>query len=125
MSKYAQVASKAAAKCRAGALANDAWGESAQEIFPDQEASRKKGCPRSAFLGLVEEGMIREVEAGKHLRSNVNKQHALDAVKLLKAEPGLAQSPAQLWQRVIYPTPKKYNQQMHVVVALWENGDIV
>ena len=58
MSKYGNVACLAAGKAREGKALQAAWNESAQKVFPNQPASRDEGCPRCAFLGLTEEGLI-------------------------------------------------------------------
>ena len=61
MSKYGTIAVCAAKKVREGngLCPISAWKTSAEEIFPEQTASREKSCPRNAFLGLAEEGLIR------------------------------------------------------------------
>ena len=33
-----------------------AWKSAADQVFPDSDSSRSKGCPKSAFLGLCEDG---------------------------------------------------------------------
>jgi len=38
-----------------------AWDEAAVYVFPTQLSLRKKVCPRSAFLGLCEEGKVKGV----------------------------------------------------------------
>ena len=37
----------------------DAWDKSTEEIFGRGTASQSKGCPRGAFLGLCEQGLIK------------------------------------------------------------------
>lgn len=47
------------------------------------------------------------------------RKYALDALELLRADQSLAARPTELWRLVMKGDDKKYNQQMHVVVALW------
>jgi hypothetical protein len=76
-----------------------------------------------AFLGLCEEGRIAHVPAGRCTRSRLNKQYGLDAVRLLVAEPSLAERGArELWERVMDGREKRENGQMDVVLALWRGG---
>jgi hypothetical protein len=86
--------------------------------------SKKKGCPKNAFLGLCEEGLIKDVPRGSYTHSKKNKKYALDAVAILKRCPALATKPVDLWDKV---TSGKVNpnQQMDVVISLWSSGLIV
>ena len=61
MSKYAELATETAAVIRTGTPVLEAWDLVAHHIFPDKPASRAKGCPKCAFLGLAEEGLIKGV----------------------------------------------------------------
>ena len=58
MSKYGTIAVCAAKKVREGngLCPISAWKTSAEDIFPEQTASREKSCPRNAFLGLARRG---------------------------------------------------------------------
>ena len=103
----------------------DAWGIAVSEIFPKSETAQKKGCPRGAFLGLCEEGLLVGVLPGTYTKSRDNKQYAIDAVKTLKHQPDLADDRNALWRRIMKGVAKKENQQMDVVVALWNGGFIV
>tara|TARA_B100001250_G_scaffold291418_1_gene253127 strand:+ start:35 stop:247 length:213 start_codon:yes stop_codon:yes gene_type:complete len=60
-----------------------------------------------------------------YTRSEKNKQYAIDAVSLLRENPGLVSNLAELWERVPKDDPnKKHNQQMDVVAALWRNSSL-
>ena len=126
MSKYGTIAVRAAKRVREenGLCPISAWKTSAEDIFPEQKASQEKGCPRNAFLGLAEEGLIRGVPPGRYTRSLDNKDYALEAVKLLRISPDLSDDPKQLWECVMHGRNKQHNGQMDVAIALWKNGDI-
>ena len=126
MSKYGTIAVCAAKKVREGngLCPISAWKTSAEEIFPEQTASREKSCPRNAFLGLAEEGLICGIPPGRYTRSIDNKGYALEAVKLLQTSPDLSDNSTQLWECVMQGQIKQRNGQMDVAIALWKNGDI-
>jgi hypothetical protein len=106
-----------------GMTPSEAWNVAASEIFPLSESLQKKSCPRNAYLGLCEEGLVAGVSGNTYRRSRYNKDYAVRAVKLLKEEPELANtSPGTLWERVILGKAKKHNSQMHVVLSLWQEG---
>lgn len=98
-----------------------AWADTVQKQFPEKKASREKGCPRGAFLGLCEKGFVRGVPPGDYLRRkpNLNAQYAVEALEFLWDKPSLANDAKELWQR-IESAPEAHNGQMDVVVALWE-----
>jgi hypothetical protein len=100
----------------------DAWDAAVKRFFPGSPSSQNKGCPRGAFLGLCESGVVKGVVSGSYTRSKLNKQYALDAVGLLRNSPHLVGDPETLWQRVIGPVTKVENSQMDVVLALWQRG---
>jgi hypothetical protein len=102
----------------------DAWLEAVERHFPSSPTSQEKGCPRDAFLGLCEEGLVRGVSAGSYTRSEKNKRYAVDAIKLLKKEPELARSESVLWSRVLCGENKAPNAQMDVVISLWREDFI-
>jgi len=99
----------------------DAWDEAAARVF-GPGTSAQKGCPRNAFLGLCEEGLVRGVPQGSYCSSLKNKAYAVAAVALLRREPRLAQDPARLWNLVMKGEQKRHNSQMDVVAALWRAG---
>ena len=125
MSRYSELACLAVELVRTGASVPDAWQEAALHIFPTQPASRVKGCPRCAFLGLAEEGFIKGVPKGSYTNSRSNKTYALEALTILRKSPKLSDDPEKLWRRVMAGVDKQHNQQMNVVVGLWRNGDII
>lgn len=89
--------------------------------------SRKKPCPKGAYLGLCSKGLVRGVRPGNYTQS-VEKPRAIKAIELLQRDRNLAANPNCLWKEVKRELDEKpnlrHNGQMHVVVALWENGYI-
>ena len=79
----------------------EAWKLAATEIFPDKVPSQKKGCPKGAFLGLCEEGMVKGISAGSYSTSVHNKKYALRALSLLRSEPSFSGGAKALWDRVM------------------------
>jgi hypothetical protein len=104
-----------------------AWNQAAIEIFGEGTSSQKKGCPRAAFIGLCEEGLVNGIQGGNNalFSSSKNKQYAIRAVDLIKAEPDLANDVKKLWHRVIEGETKVHNSQMDVVVTLWHDGLLI
>jgi len=100
----------------------EAWEISTSEIFGVGTSGQCKGCPKGAFLGLVEEGLIKNINAKKCTRSKKNKAYAIKAIDFLKENPDKNYSELMLWDLVIGDEYKKYNQQMDVVLSLWNSG---
>lgn len=124
INEYGDVALRAVEKIRGGTVSSPgaAWDEAAREIFPGRVFRQKKGCPRGAFLGLCDEGVVLGVPAGTYTRSIDNKAYALRAVELLRLVPELAvQGRRALWNRV-EAKAMSHNSQMDVVLALHQNG---
>jgi hypothetical protein len=120
---YGAVAVAAVKLAHGGLDPVGAWPEAALAIFPHSASQRDKDCPKGAFLGLCQEGLVAGVQAGKYTRSIDNKGYAIRAVELLASDPRLAEpGPKVLWDRVIGGVTKSHNGQMDVVLALWRNG---
>lgn len=104
------------------------WQFAMMKVFPIQESSRNKGCPKSTFLGLCEDGYVKDVSQGKYLVRNnsLNKGYAVRAIHLLKDNPQLENSSSKsLWKLVMNGVSKTPNSQMDIVLALWNKGLIV
>ncbi len=52
----------------------------------------------------------------------LNKQYALEAVRLLNENPGMQNDIKNLWVQSCGSESKVHNSQMDVVVALWSRG---
>jgi hypothetical protein len=128
MGKYGQAAVEAVLRLSTNPLVTprEAWNLATSEIFGKGTSSQLKGCPRSTFLGLCEEGYIKGVALGNyHLKSTKNKEYGIRAVALIEKDPSLVHDVNQLWGKVVGGEGKAHNSQMDVVVSLWNNGLLV
>jgi hypothetical protein len=128
MSKYGKVAIKAVEIFKNRELSSPlrAWEIAADEIFKDKEPSIKKGCPRNTFLGLCEEGHVRDIPPGKYTTSKSNKAYAIATIELLRERDIFKEfSEKEIWQKVLTKCNtnlgKKHNDQIPVSKALFEN----
>lgn len=127
MNNYGKSAIRAVELIHSGEVSytEDAWEIATTEFF----TIKTKACPRSAFLGLCEAGLIRGVYQThiKHpLKASINKDHAIEAVKLLSTNEEYAlYKSLQLWRIIMQGNPKSHNFQMDVVLALWKSDMIV
>lgn len=128
MAQYGEVAVLAVRLVRRGDVPSpvDAWHAAARDRIQSSEGSRRKSCPRDAFLGLCEAGLVAGVPAGQYTRSRKNKTYALEVVRLLirDAERRSA-GPRELWDDVMDGARNRPKGQMDVVLALWTAGLIV
>jgi hypothetical protein len=126
MGKYGEAALKAVnlIKSNREVTPINAWEATTIEIFGKGTSSQAKGCPKSTFLGLCEEGLVTEVRQGKYLKNinSKNKLYGLKAVELLTQQPSLASNIKQLWELVLEGEHKMHNAQMDVVLSLWKNN---
>ncbi|WP_419887609.1 DUF6979 family protein [Neobacillus niacini] len=128
MGKYGQSAIEAVSLLSTNPLVTprEAWNQATTDIFGKGTSSQLKGCPRSTFLGLFEEGCIKGVAAGNyHLKSTKNKEYGIRAVALIKKDPSLVHDVNQLWDKVVGGEVKAHNSQMDIVVTLWNNRLLV
>jgi hypothetical protein len=127
MSNYNNYGSIAIAVSKEGRSPKEEWAK-ASKLFFDSKDSQDKNCPRSAFLGLCEQGLVKGIKRGIYLtnsESNLNKQYALIAVKILTNNATFSRK--ELWEEVKehLNISKNHNSQMDVVIALFENKMIV
>jgi len=122
MNKYARIALNAVIDLNNNPSLNpiDAWKNNAEKIYPNKPSAKTKSCPKSAFLGLCEEGLVLGVKAGSYTTSLRNKDYAIKALSHLKSNPNLSEK--ELWSLISNIQP---NNQMTVVKALYSNGYIV
>ena len=97
----------------------EAWNVASQKILTSL-STQKKVCPRCAFLGLCEEGMVKGIPEGSYTDSVEDKKYALQGVKALKKDPTLAFNKSALWRVATEGKDIAHNQQMDVVVELWK-----
>ena len=100
------------------------WQSAMEKLYPTSPIARKNGCPRGAFLGLCEEGLVKGIPPGQYTKSKHNKAYAVRAAALL-AEGTQSWSISALWHAVADDPEKSHNSQMDVVMALWKNGLII
>ena len=129
VNKYAHVAIKAVHKLQAKPIQpKNAWIQSAKEVFPNNSEAQKKECPKNAFLGLCAEGLIKGVPSGEYTKSIQNKSYAIKAADIFKKSSTMFSCPTGLWKQTLIELSedenKTHNQQMHVVIALYELGFI-
>jgi hypothetical protein len=130
MGLYGVVAVRAIRLIKSGDLLEPliAWNTVASEVFGEGTWAQQKSCPRSAFLGLCEAGMIQGIVKGKYAGKNElqkKKKYAIEAVRILKEKPELSENKLKLWSEVRKGAHYSHDSQMDVVVALWRNGMIV
>lgn len=129
MGKYGQAAVKAVSLIVNGKPSDPAhaWERTTTAMFGKGTSSQAKSCPRDAFLGLCESGMVKGVPSGSYTKSVENKAYAVTAAQLLKSNGSLASlSNTALWRRVLTQLSasagKAHNQQMDVVKTLFDHG---
>ncbi len=127
MNSYSKAALKAVRLLTNGIAKNpiDAWEKSTTEIFGKGTSGQKKPCPRNAFIGLCEDGLVKDIPPGQYTRSQKNKIYALNAVKILKQNPELSSDKHSLWNAVLGGKQITHNNQMDVVIALWNEELII
>lgn len=101
----------------------EAWEIISVGLFGDGTSIQKKACPKSTFLGLCEEGLVKGIKKGEYTKSINNKEYALKAVDILKTNIDKTFEAKELWSRVV--ENKAHNGQMDIVLELWENGMIL
>ena len=124
LTQYEATALSAATLAANGMNPAAAWDVAAEKAC-GSASTAKKGCPRSTFLGLATVGAIAGVPPGKYSRTSDNASYAMKALQHLRLDESLADRPEDLWRRVMNGDAKAYNQQMHVVAALWRAKKIV
>jgi len=95
------------------------WNNSLKELEIND-----KSCPRCAFLGLCEDGYVKNVPKGKYTSSKLNKQYAIKALEIFRKNTHLTKK--SLWKKVLkvlgYNISKYENGQISIVVDLYKNG---
>ena len=81
--EYGVIATKSA---KAKGNPEDNWKTEVKKVFPDSISSQKKSCPKSAFLGLCEIGLVKEIPEVKSTKSIDSKAYAVKAIAILKKQ---------------------------------------
>jgi len=124
MSKFGEVAVRAVELYRTKGNISPlaAWDAAGHELLATKSL-REKNCPRATYLSLCQEGLIVGVPKGQYTRARENREYAIEAVRHLVLDPGLvARGPIHLWQLVTGGAEIEYNDEMHVVLTLWNRG---
>jgi hypothetical protein len=124
MGKFGEVAVEATRRLNSAEVSDprEAWHSAAQALGCSQDMA-VKSCPRSAYLGLCEEGLVNGAPRGRWTKSVDNKRYAVDAVRSLRKCPSWLYKPTTcLWREVIQPRIIRHNDQIDVVFELWRNG---
>jgi len=107
----------------------EVWKKSGKELDLE-ESIWKKGCPKNAFIGVCEMGLIKGIQGIPNVELSKNGKYAVTALRLIIKNPQLYtnMSGPDLWREVLkechLETSKNYNQQMAVVLTLWNNNKI-
>jgi hypothetical protein len=107
----------------AGVSAAERWDVAVRRVYPDKPYLRKKGAPKSAFLGLCAAGLVRGIAVGEPVAAGKNGEYAVKAAQLLKA--GTHRTAQALWEAVATGEDTPQGAQMDVVLALWKNGLVI
>ena len=123
MGMYGRAAIRAVHMLEQGSPSNpeSAW-DRAIALETTSSESRRKGCPRGAFLGLCSAGVIKSVKGHSSLNLGSNGDYARRMVKALRSNEELASDRKRLWRVGARRSKKKENGQVDVVLALWNEG---
>src|SRR5260370_15417165 len=123
MGKFGQAAILAT-ECVAskGLAPREAWDFGIAQLSASA-SSQVKSCPRNAYLGLCEAGVVVGIKAGPYgAPNNKNGQYALNAYRILKSNPNRPPANTALWTQATAPDVLVENQQIDVVVSLWKRA---
>lgn len=95
----------------------EAWEEAIKK-HTKSENTRKKNCPKTAFLCLCKLGVVKGVPQVDCTDSDKGISYVKKALDALRKNPQLAKTPRKLWD-FIGNENVHYDSQMHVVCALW------
>ena len=83
--------------------------------------SRRKSCPRGAFLELCAAGVIPGCPSRSSLLRGSNGEYAVRILEAIRADEELLSDRERLW-RLAAGRGKQENGQVDVVVSLWNDG---
>jgi hypothetical protein len=125
MGKFGEVAVKATRRLNSAEVSDprEAWHSAAQALLSYSTSMMRKHCPRNAYLGLCEVGLVKGAPRGPWITSDKNKLYAVRTVQELRTDPTWLDRPTRLLWRVVSQSPiKAQNNQIDVVFELWRNG---
>ncbi|GAA0337635.1 hypothetical protein GCM10008967_29870 [Bacillus carboniphilus] len=122
MSKYGQAAIRAVELVNKKIVDSPikGWEIATSELFGEGSWGQKKGCPKNAFLGLCEEGLVDQIPRGNYnsRKLSKNKDYAITAVNIVRDQPNLLDDITELWNQVTKGNGISRNYQMDVVETL-------
>ncbi len=123
MGMYGRAAITAAGMLKQGSPSNQeaAWDRSIARETKSSE-SRRKSCPRGAFLELCSAGVIEGCQAQRSLSLGANGEYAIRILKAIRADEELVSDRERLWSTAVRRAKKRENGQVDVVVSLWNEG---
>lgn len=107
----------------------DAWTQATSSI--PSTSSRAKLCPKRAFLGLCEEGLVKGIPKRTYFTDSCSwsKPCAVAAIALIRVDSKLLRlNPTALMKKVcqqLQILPRQHEGEMDVVLALWNCGYII
>lgn len=118
MTKYTEAALMTTKNCQ-GAINPDVRGEWLKAIISLK--AYDEVCPRGAYIGLCEEGLVKGIPSGNYGLSsnNKNKRYAVHAAHLLLG--GHELSWKTLW-RTVTDRNIAHHDQMNIVIILHQAG---
>ena len=125
MGMYGRAAITAARMLEQGTPSNPeaAWTRAIRRETKSYD-SRRKTCPREAFLGICAAGLIPGCEARPSLFRSSNGDYAVRMLEAIRADPQVLTDRKRLWRSAVGSAKKKENGQIDVVVSLWREGII-
>lgn len=122
--RAAVYATKCFLKGKASTL-RDAW-DFAVAQHSDRISSQIKACPREAYFGLCEAGLVKGVQAPNNgvPTTTLNGRYAVRAYQLLKTNPNLASDKQALWNAIPDRTATRENGQLDVVLMMYAAGQL-
>lgn len=126
MGKYGDAAIKAAELAAKSDTMSPraAWETAVLDIFRDSPSSQKKSCPKDTFLTLCGLGAVKGVNPGRYTESTKGKSYAERGLKALRNNPMLSKDKMGLWAEASGDARIAHNQQMDVLIALF-NKDLI
>ena len=121
MGKFGEVAVEATRRLNSAEVSDprEAWHSAAQALLSYSTSMMRKHCPRNAYLGLCEVGLVKGAPRGPWITSEDNKLYAVRAVQTLRTDPTWLNRPMRLpWRVVSQSQTKAPNNQIDVVFEL-------
>ena len=132
MTKVARHAVRARELASSGSSPDAAWNQALAEVYSGEQLRNQlqHTCPKWAFAGLCNHGVVRGVPAGScpAAADRRSGRYAVDALNAVRREASLLRDKRTLKARV-FGRPgtadyRKPNDEVEVLLGLWESGSI-